>query len=405
MLSLIVCRSPAKVSPMSVATQVTEAARSGDAGRVLELCREANPFSTPSTLVEGALLTACEYGQLSVVRVCVLDMKCNPNCTDKSGRSPLHLAVQRKENGKVSVSIIKFLTSHGAKIRKSVLHVCCNELAFSTLVEMKADINARSVDNLTPIAVAVSNDRHELVIELIRAGCDLSPDLIFQAKSTSVAMELVRAGLDINFRNPDGYTPLQLAVKANDRRLARSLLEAKADPTLVSRAPSLEEDRPTASTSSSERASRSNSVVLASQWNEDSMVEVFSRIETLAGSLKKLAECGDLDDFPSNDIDDWVEAELSLAKAASAVKVIKEKIDKRDKTLSINSLCIICRNRPRSVVLMPCKHLCCCPSCSKALLNGGAWQPDEQQSRPFPQNKAQCPVCRDTIRDVVNVFT
>ena len=390
---------------MSVASQVAEAARIGDPGRVLDLCREANPFITPSTLIEGALLTACEYGQLSVVRVCILDMKCNPNCTDKSGRSPLHLAVQRKDNGKVAVSIIKFLTSHGAKIRKSVLHVCCNELALSTLVEMKADMNARSVDNLTPIAVAVSNDRHEVVIELIRAGCDLSPELIFQAKSTSVAMELVRAGLDINFRNPEGYTPLQLAVKANDKRVARSLLEAKADPTLVSRAPSIEEDRPTASTSSSERASRSNSVVLASQWNDVSRTGIFSRIEELAAAIKKLAESGDLDDFPSNDIDDWVEAEKLLTNAASAVNVIRDRIEKRNKTLSVSSLCIICRSRPRSVVLMPCKHLCCCPSCSKALLNGGAWEPDEQQTKTFPETKAQCPVCRDTIKDIVNVFT
>ena len=377
---------------MTVNPQVIEAARSGDSDAVVKLCREANPFVASSSLAESALLTACEYGQLSVVRSCLLDLKCNPNCVDKSGRSPLHMAVLRKENGKVSVSILKFLTENGAQLRKSVLHVCCNDLAISPLIELGADVNAKSVDGLTPIAVAVSNDRFGVVHELIRAGSNVSADLVFSVKSACVAKELVRAGLDINHRDNTGLTALQRAVEKNDKRLARSLLEAKADPTLVSRTPSVEDDRPTASSSSCS----------IGPWTDGTMNGLLVTVEEVARVLSTNAQYANLEDMVSIDVDEWAKAESLLREAASAVNVIKSKIDKFNKSLSANSFCVICKSKPKSIVMMPCKHLCCCSGCSQALLAGGSW---ERKEPSFPTNKPACPVCRNIIEDVVKVFT
>lgn len=49
------------------------------------------------------------------------------------------------------------------------------------------------------------------------------------------------------------------------------------------------------------------------------------------------------------------------------------------------NVCVICRDEPKSVVLMPCRHLCLCQSC-----NGSIWT---------------CPLCRKQIRNTISVYT
>ena len=382
---------------MPLIDQIAHSAKEGNSDEVVRLASQSNPFSVSSSLVETALLTACEFGHLSVVRSCILDLKCNPNCVDKSGRSPLHMAVLRKENGKVAVSIVKFLCSKGAKIRKSVLHVCSNDLVVQPLLELKADVNARSVDNLTPIAAAVAADKQEVVMELIRGNCKLIDDLIFLAKSACVTKELVRAKVDINFRNSKGITALQQVVEANDKRLARCLLEAKADPTMVSRTPSVEDS----SASSSVTVSRSNSIAL-SLMPDNNFKGLIARLEEISKIISKSATSDNLDDMLSVDVEDWLEAESLLANASRDIQAIKEKIELRNKSMSTSSVCVVCKVRVKSVVLMPCKHLCCCSVCAKALQKGGTWDtsvPDAKICKP------QCPLCRSPFLEAVNVFT
>ena len=48
------------------------------------------------------------------------------------------------------------------------------------------------------------------------------------------------------------------------------------------------------------------------------------------------------------------------------------------------TLCVICMSRPREVVLLPCKHRCCCIECA-----------------PAP---ATCPMCRTAVSDRMKVF-
>jgi hypothetical protein len=53
-------------------------------------------------------------------------------------------------------------------------------------------------------------------------------------------------------------------------------------------------------------------------------------------------------------------------------------------------LCIVCWNDKKTVVLLPCKHLCVCVSCSKKL-----W--DNTQ-------KATCPICRTEVNNLLEVY-
>ena len=361
-------------------SRIVEAAIAGDAEEVRRLSKCNNPFIPPphASSVEPALLSACEFGQLAVVKACLdEDLRCNPNCVDRSGRSPLHMAVVRR-NGKVAVSILRYLSEKGAKMRKSVLHVCVNELAVFPLIELGADVNAVSVDGLTPIKVAVSADRNDMVSELIRARCLVPPECMFLAKSASVIQTLVRAGLDVNISS-SGLTPLQKAVQGNNKKLARSLLEAKADPSLVSLPPTRTPSVELASCCSSEDLSRSVS-------NEGFLIPLL---------LLKSEEMSQLVDRIINSADSQLgkSTETEFTKLLSLHQSISTKLTKANEIAiavrrNFNGFCIICRSEPKSIVLMPCKHMCCCSACAASLLE-----------------TRKCPVCRALVTDTVAVFT
>jgi ankyrin repeat protein len=381
----------------TICDEILEAARRGDSDRVVVLAR-SNPFIPNSTAIEPALLTACEFGQLSVVRSCIDELRCNPNCVDKSGRSPLHMSVTRKENGKVAVSIIKFLVSRGAKLRKSVLHVCNNELTIFPLIDLGADLNAKSVDGLCPIAVAISNDRQEVVTELIRGKCEIESGLIFKAKSLHVVQELVRAGVDVNTRDKYGRTALQYAVESNDKRLARALLECKADPNLVTLSCSSSQDEIHTRTNSAQ-VSRSNSVVMKS-GKISSMNDAFEKLTELRAFVKDSLMSETMESMMSTDPTEWDSFHGTLIEMSNQVVTIQKRCLTFKKEASAASLCVVCRSSPKSVVLLPCKHMCCCQVCSRALFRG-TWDDGTNQNLSRPA----CPICRSAVMDSVSVFT
>ena len=348
----------ARVDMDPILAKIVCAAKLGDAEQVVSIAK-SNPFIAPSVSIEPALLAACEYGQLAVVRACVSQLRGNVNCVDSSGRSPLHLSVAKSGNGKIAISIIRYLVGCGAYIRKSVLHVCANDFAVFPLIELKADVDAKSVDGLAPIAVAVAADRSAVVAELLRANCRLPEGIILKAKSPSVVCDLVRHRADINARDSKGRTALQLAVAANDQRLARALLESAINTTQT---PGLQHH--------------------------------IDAINVLLDSNTEGLE--------------WEKLEASLAATLAKAQVLRARAvvaasatSTASSTPTNHSLCTICKSGPKCVVLMPCRHFCVCETCSQALKNGSTWDDDKQLCNTQPT----CPICRAIIADYVSVYT
>ena len=376
---------------MDITPSIVLSAQKGDAEEVVRLVR-ANPFVPKSSSVEPALLAAAEYGQLAVVRACILDLRCNPNCVDKNGRSPLHMSVVRKQNGKIAISIIKFLVSNGSKIRKSVLHVCGNDLAIFPLIELGADVNAKSVDGLTPLSVAVSADRQEVVSELLRAKASISEDLIFKAQSSQVVKDLVRNKADPNTRDQFGNTALFYAVESGNKFLARALLEAGADSKQFSLSRSNSVTSETLATPVVKSPAVSSSTTTKSDDSNSS--DIVSRLRSVYDTLcnEKISE--------SYSTDQLVEGERIIAEVLQKIKDIKET---QASKLSA-SLCVVCHSEAKSVVVMPCRHLCMCAGCSRALSDGGTWEPVHEPDEPI-KPPPLCPVCRCNVREFVSVYT
>jgi len=57
------------------------------------------------------------------------------------------------------------------------------------------------------------------------------------------------------------------------------------------------------------------------------------------------------------------------------------------------SLCVICRDQVKSVLVLPCRHMCMCVDCARTMVNGAHG------------HRRICPLCRGNIRIVMNVYT
>ena len=68
------------------------------------------------------------------------------------------------------------------------------------------------------------------------------------------------------------------------------------------------------------------------------------------------------------------------------LKARTEELEKRHEAID-SSLCCVCVEYSRSVLLLPCRHLCVCENCANS-----------------PQLNSKCPVCRSSILDTIKVY-
>ncbi|KAL7452068.1 hypothetical protein ACHAWC_003820 [Mediolabrus comicus] len=69
------------------------------------------------------------------------------------------------------------------------------------------------------------------------------------------------------------------------------------------------------------------------------------------------------------------------------VKMALERIEKAKQNLEEEKLCVICRENPKVVLFMPCRHLCVCEECGHRV------------------ELDRCPLCRNVIAERFSVFS
>lgn len=108
-------------------------------------------------------------------------------------------------------------------------------------------LNEGDEDNLTPLHLAVDQDRDEMVSLLLEFGAEVNIHT-FEARLTplhiavrnnnlQVADRLLEAGADVNSRNKIDHTPLHIAVSTNSIEMVRLLLFWNADVNVITSDP------------------------------------------------------------------------------------------------------------------------------------------------------------------------
>lgn len=73
----------------------------------------------------------------------------------------------------------------------------------------------------------------------------------------------------------------------------------------------------------------------------------------------------------------------------NGTKKVQESLNEEANEVTI---CIVCQDKQRSTVLLPCRHLCLCRECAESLMNN------------INRKKRKCPLCRCDIANVLDVY-
>ncbi|MBI2946199.1 MAG: ankyrin repeat domain-containing protein [Verrucomicrobia bacterium] len=209
----------------------------------------------------------------------LLAEKADVNASDSSGRTPLYAAVESgnletseillKNGADVNARIISFINKEvqppdtispgapgGVNVIQAGRSVSCNgftslhlaaltgrEALVRVLIAHKADVNASASQERTPLYLAVTYSTPAVVKALLERGADVnavSPEdsvspLIRAVwrKSEEMTSIILAHKPNLEQRNPDGLTALQITVSYRLDRLMEMLLAAGADPNVV----------------------------------------------------------------------------------------------------------------------------------------------------------------------------
>ena len=83
-------------------------------------------------------------------------------------------------------------------------------------------------------------------------------------------------------------------------------------------------------------------------------------------------------------------ARLSLRSNEDALESVKQatlSVLEAESSEQDDMVCMICQSKPKEILYLPCRHLCCCKECS----NVG-------------NLRVQCPLCRSRAQRVIHIF-
>lgn len=189
------------------------------------------------------LLYACENGlhkevkKLISTRLLVFNhpSKANINVRNKSGWTPLHVAIE-----KGFYEIAKMLIEKGADVNainnrgRAPIHYTENLKVLKMLIEKGANINEKDKESgWTPLHFAVTRQNMEEIVEyLITNGADVNAKSFDGSTALHLrlyAKRLIAAGADVNAKDNHGNTPLHYAYIHHIKDAAEPLINAGAD--------------------------------------------------------------------------------------------------------------------------------------------------------------------------------
>jgi len=206
-ISLLMLVSTLLAGCMSIHT----AARGGNLAEIKkQLAWGANPNNKTFWYKDTPLIVAAAYGHTEVVKL-LLERGAHVNTGNEGGETALHYAARHGHT-----KVMQILLEHGADPKLKGTG-CGTPLQWAvrggqnrsvkTLLDYGVNINQRGTGGETALAIAVSD----------------YPDIV---------SFLISLGADVNTRADNGCTPLHKAYWAENKQVARLLLERGADPAI-----------------------------------------------------------------------------------------------------------------------------------------------------------------------------
>ena len=226
------------MQPMTTVPNL-EAGKTADKGNSGKECQ-------PAEIKDWNLLhSAAEGGDVSIIEM-TLSRGFDVNSKDSLGRTPLMIAAAKGKK-----QAVDFLLSKGADpslktlTEKKLLHAAVeggNVAIVETVLSLDIPVNSIDKDGLTPLMIAVSNNKLETLEFLLSNGADpfLKDEkernvlnISAECGCTDVIERLLSSGMDIDSRDDKGQTPLMDAAAFAKLQVVNYLLEKGADPTLT----------------------------------------------------------------------------------------------------------------------------------------------------------------------------
>ena len=198
----------------------------------------------PIFYIHVALLVAVERGHLDVIDLLLEKGAHIDGSHEERDVSPLILATLRQ-----NLHLVKYLIQKGADVNPSIPDgkskpaLCAaarvgNFEITEYLLKEGADLNARDINSMTPIAVAVFCNNTKLALYLMEKGADVNvPDvgnrtpLHYSVWNNNLicTKRLVQAGANINYQGPRSVTALSMAVELDRIDIINMLVENYAN--------------------------------------------------------------------------------------------------------------------------------------------------------------------------------
>ncbi len=231
------------VPAQALTDPLSEAAYDDDLAKVKSLLAHAKPSDSLNSSKNTALLTAAQYGHVSIVQY-LLDEGADINARDASGFTPLYRAASQKD-----ITTVRLLLKRGANVNSkdedqaTVLVYYPYDGIAEMLIEYGADVNAQNNVNMTPLIYATMERQHKTMQLLLAKGAKVNTlsdgfgsALIYAAlipHFTKEAKILIDGGADINLKGPRGNTALMAAATHKNSDLVQLLLVHGANPNIA----------------------------------------------------------------------------------------------------------------------------------------------------------------------------
>ncbi|KAF5281783.1 hypothetical protein FQR65_LT14530 [Abscondita terminalis] len=185
-----------------------------------------------------------ENGVVDLTKLLV-DKMIKVDCVNDEGNTPLMLAIKHEQK-----EVVQLLLERGADVRllnndgNSCIHLASSTSEQLALIVDKGDVNGKNNSGQTPLLIAISGGHTENVTILLEKGANVFAEDIGGNTCLHLAaacgdddalmQTLLTKGLDVNKKNNDGDSCLQVAIENSSTKVVKMLLGMGGDPTTVS---------------------------------------------------------------------------------------------------------------------------------------------------------------------------